>query len=254
MLDSDSACEAEIRLIRAADRCFSVKRFIPSEYNIDYDLGDDMLPYPEKHFYVRARKELEKTTTLEYTYIYPGMLMDYFGLPNIESCLRPLYFFIDPKNGEAVLPDEGEAKMSMTTTMDTARYISLALQLEKWPRIMSITGSTVTLNELVRLVEQSLGRKLRVRYQPVEKLLNHTGFDLPSNLSLAKDYPERFPEGQKQVTALIADLEAGVALGAFDFDKMGGEYLDLVKVFEGKTPLPKSIETFIEEAWGYWVK
>ena len=51
-----------------------------------------------------------------------------------------------------------------------------------------------------------------------------------------------------QLRALIADLEAGVALGAFDFGKLNG-HLDLVKAFEGKVPEPKRIEGVIEEAW-----
>ena len=89
-MDSDSVCESQLRLIRAADRCSCVKRFIPSEFNVEYDVGDDVLPYPEKRFHLRARRELGKTNTLEYAYIYPGMFMDYFGLPRVASSLRPL--------------------------------------------------------------------------------------------------------------------------------------------------------------------
>jgi len=147
-----------------------------------------------------------------------------------------------------VLPGDGEAKMSMTFTTDAARYIALALELDQWPRILTTAASTVSLNELVRLVEKNLGRKLQVRYQPVEKLLNHETIDLPTNVDIAERFPERFPQGLHQLRALIADLEAGVALGAFDFGKLNG-HLDLVKAFEGKVPEPKRIEGVIEEAW-----
>ena len=248
IMDSDSVSDAQLRLIRAANQCPSVKRFIPSEFNVEYDVNDNILPYPEKRFHLAARRELDKTSTLEYTYIYPGMFMDYFGLPRVTSTLRPLCFFIDPASGQAVLPGDGEAKMSMTFTTDAARYIALALELNEWPRILVTAASTVSLNELVRLVEKNLGRKLQVRYQPVEKLLKHETVDLPSNLDIAQRFPDRFPQGLDQLRALIADLEAGVALGAFDFDKLGG-HLDLVKAFEGKAPAPRRIEDLIEEAW-----
>ncbi|RYP18920.1 hypothetical protein DL767_009734 [Monosporascus sp. MG133] len=248
IMDSDSACDAQLRLIRAADQCPCVQRFIPSEFNVEYNVGDNVLPYPEKRFHITARQELEKTSTLEYAYIYPGMFMDYFGLPRVISNLRPLCFFIDPANGLAVLPGDGEAKMSMTFTTDAARYIALALELDEWPRILTTAASTVSLNELVRLVEKSLGRKLEVYYQPVEKLLKHETVDLPTNVDIAKGFPQRFPQGLDQLRALVADLEAGVALGAFDFGQLK-EHLDLVKVFEGKVPAPKRIEELIEEAW-----
>ncbi|GAB1317930.1 hypothetical protein MFIFM68171_08140 [Madurella fahalii] len=248
IMDCDSASNAQLRLIRAADRCICVKRFIPSEFNVEYNVGDDVLPYPEKRFHLAARQELDKTSTLEYAYIYPGMFMDYFGMPRVASALRPLCFFVDPAQGLAVLPGDGEAKMSMTFTTDAARYIALALELDQWPRIMTTATSTISLNELVRLVEKNLGRKLQVHYQPVEKLLKHEAVDLPTNVEIGNRYPERFPQGLGQLRALIADLEAGVALGAFDFSRLDG-HLDLAKAFAGKAPEPIRIEGLIEEAW-----
>ena len=248
IMDCDPASDAQRRLIRAADQCPCVKRFIPSEFNVEYDVGDEVLPYPEKRFHLAARRELDSTSTLEYAYIYPGMFMDYFGLPRVESSLRPLCFFVDPASGQAVLPGDGEAKMSMTFTTDAARYIVLALELDKWSRVMTTSTSTITLNELVRLVEKSVGRKLQVRYQPVKKLLKHEAIDLPTNVDIARLYPQRFPEGLDQLRGLIADLEAGVALDAYNLEKLSG-HLDLVKQFEGKAPAPRRIEGLIEEAW-----
>lgn len=101
IMDSESTCAAQIQLIRASEHCKCVRRFIPSEFNVEYDVGDDILPYPEKKFHLRARTELNYTKTLEYAYVYPGMFMDYFGMPHVITQLRPLYFFIDPANGQA---------------------------------------------------------------------------------------------------------------------------------------------------------
>ena len=244
-MDSESACASQLRLIRAAERCTCVTRFVPSEFNVEYDVGDDILPYPEKRFHLTARRELAKTTTLEYTYIYSGMFMDYFGLPRVASSLRPLCFCIDPASGQAVLPGDGKGRMSMTFTTDAARYLVLALSLDKWPRIMTTATATVSMNELVRLYEKTMGHKLNVRYQPVEKLLNHETIDLPINLAIAKNHPDRFPQG---IRGLVADLEASVALGGYDLSRLG-EHLDLVKEFEGKAPAPMTIEDLIEKAW-----
>lgn len=251
-MDCDSVSDAQLRLIRAADRSDCVRRFVPSEFNVEYDVGDDVLPYPDKRFHLIARKALGETTTLEYAYFYPGMFMDYFGMPRVTSSLRLLYFFVDPINGQAILPDDGEGRMSMTFTTDAARYLALAIELEKWPRILTAVASTVSLNELVKLIEQSLGRPLEVRYQPVAHLIRHETIDLPSNLDVAKQYPERFPD-LEQLRVLIADLEAGVALGAYDLsngDRLQSEHLDLVELFEGKTAPPRRIEDLVKEAWG----
>ena len=244
-MDSDSVCATQKRLIRAADQFPFVRRFIPSEFNVEYNVGNDVLPYPEKRFHLAAREELSKTTTLEYAYIYTGMFMDYFGLPRIASSLRPLCFCVDPASGQAVLPGDGEGRMSMTFTTDFARYLALALELDKWKQIMTTVTSTVSMNELVRLYEKSLGRKFQVRYQPVEKLLRHESIDLPINIAIAEEYSDRFPQG---IRGIVADLEASVALGGYDLTKLG-DHLDLIKEFKGKAPTPKYIEDLIHEAW-----
>ncbi|KAK0648490.1 hypothetical protein B0T16DRAFT_435788 [Cercophora newfieldiana] len=252
IMDSDEVCEAELRLIRAFEMVPSppVKRFIPSEFNVEYDAPDHVLPYREKKFHMRARQELAKTKTLEYTYIYTGMFMDYFGMPKVPTALRPLAFFIDPAYQMAVLAGTGEARMSMTFTTDAARYIAYALELNEWPRIMSTAVSTVSLKGLVVLVEKALGHGLpNVQYQDVFDMLRRFVVDLPTNLEIAEKYPERFPGGMDDVRALVADLEASVALGAYDFGRLG-EHLNLAETFKGKGPEPRRIEDLIQEAWG----
>ncbi|KAI1083679.1 NmrA-like family protein [Whalleya microplaca] len=242
-MDFQDASDAQLRLIRAAQRAPCVKRFIPSEFNIDYDLPDDILPYPEKRFHIVARRELEKTA-LEYTYIYPGMFMDYFGMPNIQTHLRELCIVLDPTNRKAVIPGDGNAKMSMSFTKDVARYTALALELETWPKVLKTVNSTVTLNQLLALVEENLGYKLDVTYESVEKLKRHETDVLPRNVPIA----DQFPGGMAQLKALISDLEASIALGAYDLDDVEGS-LDLVKTFQEKTEPLMTIEKLMQIAW-----
>ncbi|KAH6999302.1 NmrA-like family protein [Ilyonectria destructans] len=238
-----AASDSQMALVRASEQASTVKRFIPSEFNLDYDLGDDVLPFPDKLFHNVARRELEKSS-LEFTYIYPGMFMDYFGMPHVSTHLRELYIVIDPANGVAYVPGNGEAKLAMSYAKDVVKYTALALDLEKWPRVMTTASCTMTLNEIVALTEKNLGRKLKVTYQQIPALLKHDSKTLPGNVAVA----ENFPGGLEKITALTADLEASIGLGAYDFDKLP-EHLNLVDHFAGKTEPPKKIEDILEMAW-----
>ncbi|CAK7202158.1 hypothetical protein SEUCBS139899_004878 [Sporothrix eucalyptigena] len=245
-MDFEDASHAQLRLIRAADAASCVQRFIPSEFNVDYDLCDDILPYPEKRFHTVARRALETTSSLEYTYIYPGMFMDYFGMPHIETHLRPLPLIIEPAAGQAVVPGDGNAMVFMSYTKDVALYTALALQIEKWPRVLTVRSSGITLNRLVELVEENLGRKLQVTYEPVEeRLLQHQTAMLPSSL----EHSSHFPGGIEQLTALMADLGACMALGAYDFTGLK-DSADLVEIFQAQTEAPPMrIERLLQLAW-----
>ncbi|PMB69949.1 Isoflavone reductase [Beauveria bassiana] len=247
-LDFQAASDAQLTLIRAAERAPCVKRFIPSEFNVDYDLPDDVLPYPDKRFHTAARRALEKTTSLEFTYIYPGMFMDYFGMPSSSSVssthLRELCLFVDATNGVALLPGDGKTKMAASYTKDVARYTALALGLDKWPLVMTTASSALTLNELVGMVSKRLGRDLDVEYQDVSSLQRRMDSRiLPRNVAIA----EHFPGGVKQLSALLAELGASVALGAYDFSKLNGE-LNLVEYFSAKTTPPMTIEKLLDIA------
>lgn len=243
-LDFQAAADSQLTLIHAAERSPCVKRFIPSEFNIDYDQGDDVLPYPDKRFHTVARRELEKTS-LEFTYIYSGMFMDYFGMPNVSTHLRELCLFVDPTNGIAIVPGNGEAKMAVSYTKDVARYTALAIGLDQWPRTMITASGAISVNELVGLVNKSLGYDLMVTHQSVSAMLEHRDNQiLPRNVPLA----EHFPGGVNQLSALLADLGASVALGAYDFSKLE-EHLDLVDHFSGNTAAPMLIEELVEIAW-----
>ena len=242
-LDFQAASDSQVTLIRAANHATCVRRFIPSEFNVDYDQTDDVLPYPDKKFHTVARRELERTS-LEFAYIYPGMFMDYFGMPNISTHLRELRLFIDPTNGIAVVPGDGNAKMAMSYTKDVARYTALSLELDSWPRVMTTASSTATPNEIVGLVEKNLGRKLAMTYQPIPALLRHENVVLLGNVHNA----EEFPGGLEQLRALSADLGASIALGAYDFSRLPS-HLDLVEHFAGKTVPPMRVEELIKMAW-----
>ncbi|KAI1489831.1 hypothetical protein F5X96DRAFT_670342 [Biscogniauxia mediterranea] len=187
IMDSDPVCDAELRL-------------------------NPRRRPPEKKHHLVARRELEKTSALEYAYLYPGMFTDYFGLPRApSSSLRPLRFFVEA-GGAA----RGRGGADEHDAHDGRRAAPGGRA-----RAGRVVASTVSLNELVGLYGEALRRKLDVRYLPVETWLRHATLDLPADVHIAKEYPEG----------------AGVALGAFDFGTWDQrQHLDLVKALEGEGP------------------
>lgn len=242
-VDFQSVSDAQLNLIEAAAAAGCVKRFAPSEYNIDYDLDDHILPYPEKRFHVAARRAVEKTQ-LEYTYFYSGMFMDYFALPRIQTHMRHLYTVLDIEHNEAAIPGNGEAAMAMTFTKDVAKFVAGSLDLEKWPKVSLIVGSEPTVNELVKLAESIRGSKLDVRYDSLESLKSHEVRLLEGNEAIG----DKFQGGRDQLKALVCDLGASIALGAYHLSKVA-DAVNLVPLLEDKIGAPVRIDQFLGQYW-----
>ncbi|KAJ6186503.1 hypothetical protein N7519_007804 [Penicillium mononematosum] len=224
-LDFEDVSNAQLRLISAAAASKCVKRFAPSEFNVDYDLPDSVLPYPEKRFHSVARRAIEKTR-LEYTYFVCGMFMDYFGMPKIESPLRPTYSILDLQNNQIKVPGNGKAILAMTMARDVGRYVAAAVDLPQWPKVLTIIGSQISLNDLVDVAVAAKGNpeEIEVKRYPIQDFLNHSVPLLPSNEPIA----HQFPGGEEQLRALLCDMDAAVGLGAFDIAKIEGSS-DLVE-------------------------
>lgn len=275
-LDYEAGSDAQLNLISAAQQTPCVKRILPSEFNVDYDLPDSILPYPEKKFHAVARRLLESgaRNELEYSYIYCGMFMDYMALPrmaNVRSSpsqkepdftLRPLYTILDLENGEVAIPNAPEAGgdnvvMALTFTKDVARFIAGVLDLQEgsWPREMTVVGSSVTLKELTALasnVYRSMSHKkseksLVIRVNDIETLRNRSAPLLTGNKSVI----QHFPGGEPQLQALLCDLEASIAMGGYDIERKGesGNPTNLSELLHGKLDVPISIEAFLRKYW-----
>lgn len=243
-VDFQSVSDAQLCLIEAAAASGCVKRFAPSEFNVDYDLDDSVLPYPEKRFHVAARRAVEKTQ-LEHTYFYSGMFMDYFALPRIETHMRHLYTVLDLEHNEAAVPGDGSAVMAMTYTQDVAKFVAASLELDKWPRVLTIVASQPTLNELVQLAETVRGRKLDVRHDSVEDLKRHNIRLLAGNEPIA----HHFDGGRDQLKGILCDLGGSIALGAYNV-REAADAVDLVALMEEKVGAPIRIEAFLKQYWG----
>jgi nucleoside-diphosphate-sugar epimerase len=99
-----------------------------------------------------------RTTDLEWTSINIGYIMDYFGIPHIKSYMTPLTINFDMGAKTAGIPGTGEDTVSFTYSFDVARFVEAALDLPRWEQTMYCYGDKRTMNEVLRIAEDEIGR------------------------------------------------------------------------------------------------
>ncbi|KAK6218582.1 hypothetical protein QIS74_06462 [Colletotrichum tabaci] len=159
---------AQLNLIEAAKRSDKTKRFIPSEFG---SLNTPEFAKVESFAkpWVRAADAL-KASGLEYTRFVNGFFMDYWGMPHIKTHMPAFNFAFDIENCKAVIPGSGNEPLTLTYTVDVARFVVRALDVEDWPELSIISGSDLTLNEALAKIERIRGKKFDVIYDSEEKL------------------------------------------------------------------------------------
>lgn len=66
--------------------------------------------------------------------------------------------YVDFENRRALLVDDGDYKISLTTVQDMAGIVAEALDYPgQWPTIGGFSGSEITLAELIQLGEETRG-------------------------------------------------------------------------------------------------
>ncbi|EOD50437.1 putative nmra-like family protein [Neofusicoccum parvum UCRNP2] len=178
MVMDETAGQSQINLIKAADKSSSTKRFIVSEYGI---------PVPSK-FSLDAVEEARKTN-LEFTSIYNGHFLDYFGRPHIKTYQGPLTFVLDVANKTAAIPGTGDEPIVFTYSFDVAKFVSASLDLAEWPEELFVIGDRTTWNEFVKLAEEARGTKFKVHYEDPEKLERFEVMKLPGHEAAAEIMP-----------------------------------------------------------------
>ncbi|CAH0055760.1 unnamed protein product [Clonostachys solani] len=188
-LKTQAASQSQLNLIQAADRSCTTNRFIPSEFLSFMDEKYVTL-YLNQAFLVLHMLNANnsdpssglamggwipnalalKKTKLQYVRISVGMFSDYWGMPHIKSNLLPFRVFLDMEKGKAVIPGTGDDKFTVTYSEDLARVIVRLLDTDKWPERLFLSGSDISMNELVACAEKIRGSKIDVAYDAVEKL------------------------------------------------------------------------------------
>ncbi|KAF4456396.1 Isoflavone reductase like protein IRL [Fusarium austroafricanum] len=226
----------EIDIIRAAEAAQPTKRFISSDWG---------LPHTEEHASqansannkVRAQEELRKKN-LEWTSIHNGFFVDFWGSSATKSNLPRASTFIDTAHRTAAIPGSGDVPVTFTYSRDVAQFVAAFLNLEKWERATFIIGDKVTLNEMVKMVEDITGDKFTVTYDSVEKMKRGELTEFPGHVPVYSRVPKEILHKTMAAYGLWAES------GGFNFD----ESKTLNKTFPDIKPV--SVKAFLEEAWG----
>jgi uncharacterized protein YbjT (DUF2867 family) len=133
-----------------------VKRFIPSDYSVDYrklDYGDnDNLDKRKEVF------EYLQQSGLEYTLILNGAFMDNVGTPYMPQ--------FDLEHQTFRYWGDGETPLDFTTTDDTAKYVAEAVtDPDLANTALEVAGDVLTAKQLKAAYEEVTGQPL------AEKLL-----------------------------------------------------------------------------------
>ena len=149
----------QLKLIEAAKKVPSVKRFLPSEYG-----GDCSYFSPNELYYgavIQIRKSLEESG-LEYTYVIPG----YF----YEFATSVRYGF-DHEKGELHLSGTGHEVVALTDIPDVGKFVSEIL-LDPYSRNQKIfiQGERTTFHSIIKTFEQVSGKQLKVTYYSAEDM------------------------------------------------------------------------------------
>ncbi|KAL8918181.1 MAG: hypothetical protein Q9208_007533 [Pyrenodesmia sp. 3 TL-2023] len=205
-------------LVKAAAKCSTVKRFIPSEWGIDYSIDDERLPLPWKIFKQQSAAELEKHPDLEYTMVFNGYFMDYFGMPHCQSHLPCEPPYIDIPAGKAAIPGSGNDKATVTYTKDVAKFVrKLVESTPKWPTHSLIAGDVVTLNEVVEAAQEARGIKFDVVHDSLEDLRDGKASEIPAYVPIYDYVPK------ESWLNMMAGFGVAIIRGVFVFE---GELLD----------------------------
>lgn len=161
-----------------------VKRFIPSDYSVDYrklDYGDnDNLDMRKEVF------EYLQQSGLEYTLILNGAFMDIIPTPYMPQ--------LDLDNGIFKYWGDGEISIDMTSTDDTAKYVAEAVTDAGLANTaLEVAGEVLTMKELLKSYEEATGKKLQVKPMgSVEELKNWIEQKKPTAESLVEYVPQQY--------------------------------------------------------------
>ncbi|KPM46027.1 hypothetical protein AK830_g439 [Neonectria ditissima] len=198
---------SETNLIHAAEAAKTVKRFMPSYFGAHYS-SEQYKSFPPAMAKKAAQAELE-ASSLEWTTVYNGYFLDYFGTPKAKSYIDDIAFFIDVANDTAAIPGSGNTPVVFTHTFDVAKFVAAAIDLPEWSRESYIIGDKLSWNELLQLAQEVKGTKFHVAYDSVEKLETGIMTELPSHQQFYAVYPKEHL--QSFMSAFGVNCERGQA-------------------------------------------
>lgn len=101
--------------------------------------------------------ETLKSTNLEWTSVQNGYFLDYYGMPHVETNLKPLAFVLDVANKAASIPGTGNEAMTFTYTKDLGKFVNASLDLPNWSYPMICYSHKTTWNRALKIAEEARG-------------------------------------------------------------------------------------------------
>lgn len=165
--DEASTVKPQLALLDAAIKA-GVKRFAPSEF-LTRSHAEDPIQLFSLQWPV---EEAVAKSGLEYTFFENGIFMNYLasGTEGLGFLSKPYRFLFNVEECKAILPGDGTAYIVYTRVEDVARFVAASLEMGKWPVISQMQGERLTLNEILRIVEDIRGESHVGR--PGRKLLS----------------------------------------------------------------------------------
>jgi nucleoside-diphosphate-sugar epimerase len=257
-LFTKEGAESQMNLIQAAIDAGIVKRFIPSEYGINYSQPGLLEWSPSAKWWLDAANLL-RSSHIDFTRVILGWYSDYFDMPHYKSNMKPFYYALDFQNRKAVLPGDGEAPVTFMHSTDVAKYIAAMLdEQKKWPELSPFATDKLTWNKVVEIAERvtgesslvstlwrlrmmltlsTTGMKWEVTYDPIEKL--------EKGQATVLEQPEGSYEFPSDVIrALVVEFSVMAVRAVMDVTVEGLRNDEFPEIH------PITVEELIQMAWG----
>ncbi|KAK5069143.1 hypothetical protein LTR64_008704 [Lithohypha guttulata] len=235
-LSSQSPPEQEFNLLKGADKSSVTKRYIPSIWGIRYteEIASYFPPAATKLSFLSALQ----ATSLDWTAVYNGYFLDYYGAPKVKTYMPPMALVVDLANNFAAIPGSGDVPVVFTHTFDVGHFTAALLTKDKWEKESYIIGDKVTLNEFVKLGEEVKKTKFTIEHDPIEKLKTGQITELPSHPPFYPYFPKQMLQG------MFAAFGNMFENGVFDLKPSHTLNQDFPEI------KPKTVKALITEAYG----
>lgn len=99
-----------------------------------------------------------RRSNLQFTRSANGFFMNYWGLPHIPSNLWAYTWAIDIANKRAAIPGTGDDLLSLTYSVDVAKFVVRMLESSGgWSETGILSGFDLTFNQLLAIAERIQG-------------------------------------------------------------------------------------------------
>lgn len=178
-------CDIQLRLLRASLEA-GVTRFAPAEFGCG-PLATPQIGMlsPQMPVWEACRTAVRDANAsgkkFEWAGFHVGLFMNYLGngCKNETEALAGksddgefIFYMKDMRAKIPLTKNGGIPRMTLTEIGDVGRFVSAACDLPHgdWKQNFGMVGSTVSMDEVVRIIEAVRARKMKVEYRSIEEV------------------------------------------------------------------------------------